>query len=124
MRIAPETYTLSQVSGTGSELAGTSIGHGLEASQLIPPNDDLSYQSDRFELPRELFERVDPAASSARAEASHVLSETAGPQAGSAFLRTMHSGGPTTSPQVEPRSLFSTPGASARFTEAGETPSR
>lgn len=122
MRLAPETFTLSQVSGTGSELAETSIGRGREASRLIPPNDDLSYQSDRIELPREILQMLDPAAASARPGASHVVSETAGPQAGSAFLRTMHSVGPTTSPQVEPRSLFSTPGASARFTEAGETP--
>jgi hypothetical protein len=35
----------------------------------------------------------------------------------------MHSVDPSASPQVAPRSLFSTPGASASFREHGETPS-
>lgn len=123
MRLAPESYTVSQISGTGSELAGTSVGRGLEASQLIPPNDELSYQSDRIALPRERFQMGDPAVSSARPGASHAVSETAGAQVGSAFVRTMQSVEPTVLPQLEPRSLFSAPGASTRFTESGEGPS-
>jgi hypothetical protein len=122
-RLAPDTYTVSQVSGVGSELAGTSIGGGPETSQLIPPNVDWATQYEPIELPRELIQRLDSTASSARPRASQVLSKTTEPQAGSAFLRTMHSVDPSASPQVAPRSLFSTPGASASFREHGETPS-
>ncbi|OBK01556.1 NAD(P)-binding protein [Mycobacterium sp. 1245852.3] len=122
-RLAPDSYTLSQISGVGSELAGTPIGGGTETSQLIPPDVDWSTQYEPIELPRELIQRLDATASSARPRASQVLSETPEPQAGSAFLRTMHSVEPSASPQVAPRSLFSTPGASTSFREHGETPS-
>lgn len=75
-----------------------------------------------FDRPGERFQMADPAVLAARPITS--MSEaTAHPEVGSAFLRTMNNVGHTASVPVEPRSLFSTPGASTSFRERGETPS-
>lgn len=75
-----------------------------------------------FDHPGERFQMPDPAVLAARPITSHPVSQaTAGPEVGSAFLRTMNSVEHTASPQAEPRSLFSTPGASTSFRERGET---
>lgn len=72
--------------------------------------DPLATPHDR---PDERFQMADPAVLAARPITSRPMSEaTAHPEVGSAFLRTMHSVEPGASPQVEPRSLFSMPGAS------------
>jgi hypothetical protein len=77
-----------------------------------------------FDRPGEPFQMPDPAVLAARPITSYPLPEaTAQPDVGSAFLRTMSNVEPTALPQVEPRSLFSTPGASTSFREHGETPS-
>ncbi len=77
-----------------------------------------------FDRPGERFQMPDPAALAARPITSRPLSESAAhPEVGSAFLSTMANVEPTALPQVEPRSLFSTPGASTSLREHGETPS-
>ncbi len=74
-----------------------------------------------FDRPTERFQMADPAVLAARPITSHAVSEaTAHPEVGSAFLRTMDTVGHVASAQAEPRSLFSTPGASTTFRE-GET---
>jgi hypothetical protein len=79
---------------------------------------------ERISSPGMPFQMADPAVLAARPITSRPMSEaTAHPEVGSAFLRTMSNVEPTALPQVEPRSLFSTPGASTSFREHGETPS-
>jgi hypothetical protein len=104
----PSSYSQSQIAGTGFDPAAT-------------PFDGP------FEDPGERFHMADPVTLSARPGASRPISETpALPEVGSAFLGAMNRVEPAAAPQLAPRSLFSTPGAqtaSARFREAGETPS-
>jgi hypothetical protein len=76
-----------------------------------------------FEGPGERFQMADPVTLSARPGASRPISEaSARPEVNSAFRSAMNRVGPIASPQIAPRSLFSNPGASTRFREAGETP--
>lgn len=91
-----------------------------DQTQIAAPN--LGPLATPFDRPGERFQMPDPSVLSARPITSHPMSEaTARPETGSAFLRTMHSVEGTASPTVEPRSLFSVPGASTSFREAGET---
>ena len=72
--------------------------------------------------PRERFQMADPRILSARPEASRPISESPARQAvGSAFVSAMNRVERSAATPVVPRSLFSTPGASATLREAGET---
>lgn len=83
--------------------------------------DPAIFEVDR---PGERFQMPDPAILSARPGASHPASEAlARPEAGSAFVSAMNRVEPITSPPVVQRSLFSTPGTSARLRDTGEMPS-
>ncbi|GAB1815315.1 hypothetical protein MUNTM_43520 [Mycobacterium sp. MUNTM1] len=94
----------------------------IAAPNVGPPATPFDRPGERITSPGMPFQMPDPAVLAARPTISRPTSEaTAHPEAGSAFLRTMSNVEPTALPQVEPRSLFSTPGASTSFRERGET---
>lgn len=96
----------------------------IAAPQVDLPATPFDRPGERISSPGMPFQMADPAVLAARPIISRPMSEaTAHPEVGSAFLRTMSNVEPTALPQVEPRSLFSAPGASTSFREHGETPS-
>lgn len=96
-------------------------------SQIAAPKRDplatpFDRPGERISSPGLPFQMPDPAVLAARPITSHPMSEAAAhPEVGSAFLSTMSHVEPSAVPQVEPRSLFSSPGASTSFLEHGET---
>lgn len=94
----------------------------IAAPKLDPLATPFDRPGERISSPGLPFQMADPAVLAARPITSHPISERAAhPEVGSAFLSTMSHVEPTAVPQVEPRSLFSTPGASTSFLEHGET---
>jgi hypothetical protein len=103
--------------------SGFRFNRGLEEPQVLrPPVYDFG--NDRFRLRPDT---AGPAVSTARPGTSRYTSEAPAQRpVGSPFLSAMGRVRPNASPQFAPRSLFSSPGAqtaSARFREAGQTPS-
>ncbi|WP_238305715.1 MULTISPECIES: FAD-dependent oxidoreductase [Mycobacterium] len=111
--LPPSSYSLSQISSTGSDLAAMRAALG-DPSAPIAPGNDFGYQIDRIHGPHEQSHpaSLHPTEAAARAEV------------GSPFRSAMNRVQPTASPQPAPRSLFTRPGAQrVRPREAGETPS-
>jgi hypothetical protein len=99
---------------------------GPTPPKLVDRAPNVTNQTAQFEFPLagfpERFQMADPRTLSARPGASPPISEAlARPQVGSAFVSAMNRVGPTAASPVVRRSLFSTPGESARLQEVGET---